>query len=820
MNFTHSYNSINLKRFQSPKYNPYLLSNKENISNNLIPMYVSSESNASNQKREINSYNDVKKSLNLDIPEFSNNTIDPKKNIIHNFHRYSSFSAHNSNNDRNSIDEKDTNKKTLILDLDETLVHSAFTPFSRKSDLTLTINFDGEDRLLYVLKRPYVDEFLSELSPFYEIIIFTASISEYANPLLDLLDKKKCIKHRLFREHCTYDNGIYIKDLKIFDRKINNMIIIDNNPLSYDNNVSNGIPILSWYEDINDKELLKLIPILKHMSNSDVYDVRNIINKIVDRNRNEIDYNAINKIVNLKNEERINSISNRSLTNNEYRKMNKSVEPKRNILNNNNNNKKEEEKYDYNQFENKIKMLKNNFNNKYGTDNANTNILNSKYNIHNINNYDFAQKPNLNIDKKDPLGTRISIFSPEEYNTSYKYKSYRFPFNRNMYTINYMEESKDDNFSKTIIPQQKEKNYLFEKYSQNKNLNKMQMDRSLSYKKDDKKINKYNYGNETATKVYRTHSLVELTKKALHLIEIQKENKNNGYDSVSKALNKNKFFNEENKLIYNNYIKGNKYIKEHKSENTSFKNNIQTKYFRNYIQEYKNIEKNANDKINNIYNKINSLKQITSNNKNDIRIVYNNNFNNSEKDRLLKRMNNEKINNFLFVNYPKESNNYENKYKSNYSQIDKNSYINIIKKTIEKNKANLNMKVFNNSNINYQKNKNNLKMYNNKRYDLLSDYKNREVKNIAINHKSVSYIKNKGNNLINLKQTNTNRKEMDKINSLLRSSSYVKSNVDLNKIMNNGSLINISNKENERNNINNNYVDNLNYRYDINMIDI
>ena len=201
-------------------------------------------------------------------------------------------------NGNNTNLNKNDNKKTLILDLDETLVHSAFTPFSRKSDLMLTINIDGENRLLYVLKRPYVDEFLYELSLIYEIIIFTASISEYANPLLDLLDKKKCIKYRLFREHCTYDNGIYIKDLKILDRKLNNMIIIDNNPLSYDNKVSNGIPILSWYEDTNDNELLKLIPILKYMSNNDVYDVRNIINKIVDRNRNEIDYIAINKIIN------------------------------------------------------------------------------------------------------------------------------------------------------------------------------------------------------------------------------------------------------------------------------------------------------------------------------------------------------------------------------------------------------------------------------------------------------------------------------------------------------------------------------------------
>ena len=295
MNLTNNYHPINSKNYESSKYNPYLLSNKENIDNNLSSIYNISNSNITSKKREITSNDIVKKSLNIDISESINNSNNTKKEIEHNIQRYSSFSSLNVKN--NILELKDKNKKTLILDLDETLVHSGFTPFSRKSDLMLTINFDGENRLLYVLKRPYVDEFLRELSNLYEIIIFTASIPEYANPVLDLLDKHKCIKYRLFREHCVFDNGIYIKDLKIFDRKINNMIIIDNNPLSYDNNVENGIPILSWYEDTNDNELMKLIPILKYMANNDIIDVRTIINKFVDRVRNEIDFIAINIII-------------------------------------------------------------------------------------------------------------------------------------------------------------------------------------------------------------------------------------------------------------------------------------------------------------------------------------------------------------------------------------------------------------------------------------------------------------------------------------------------------------------------------------------
>ena len=43
-----------------------------------------------------------------------------------------------------------------------------------------------------------------EMGKIYEIVVFTASLSKYANPLLDLLDIHKVINWRLFREHCTY----------------------------------------------------------------------------------------------------------------------------------------------------------------------------------------------------------------------------------------------------------------------------------------------------------------------------------------------------------------------------------------------------------------------------------------------------------------------------------------------------------------------------------------------------------------------------------------------------------------------------------------
>lgn len=42
---------------------------------------------------------------------------------------------------------------------------------------------------MYVKKRPGADDFLIEMSKHFEIFIYTASLSEYADPVIDQLDK-------------------------------------------------------------------------------------------------------------------------------------------------------------------------------------------------------------------------------------------------------------------------------------------------------------------------------------------------------------------------------------------------------------------------------------------------------------------------------------------------------------------------------------------------------------------------------------------------------------------------------------------------------
>ena len=190
-------------------------------------------------------------------------------------------------------------KKTLILDLDETLVHSSFKPvnynnISHKPDILLKINFRENIHNVYVLKRPYVYEFLKEMNKIYNIIIFTASVKEYANPLLDTLDSEKVIKKRLFREDCCVGtDGKFVKDLKVLNMNLKDLILVDNNPISYSYNRSNGIPIKTWHFDKTDQELVKLIPVLQFLSN--VNDVRDYIPKLVENDA--IDFSKINFMI-------------------------------------------------------------------------------------------------------------------------------------------------------------------------------------------------------------------------------------------------------------------------------------------------------------------------------------------------------------------------------------------------------------------------------------------------------------------------------------------------------------------------------------------
>ncbi|CDW87693.1 nli interacting factor-like phosphatase family protein [Stylonychia lemnae] len=169
-----------------------------------------------------------------------------------------------------------TIKKTVIFDLDETLVHCVDDPQSQKPDIVLEVKFpNGEIADAGINVRPYALDCLIEARKYFQVVVFTASHQSYADVVLDYLDpKRELIEHRLYRDSCIKtEEGVYIKDLRIIkNRNLKDVVIVDNAVYSFGYQLENGIPILPFYDDKSDEEMLHLIYYLKCISQFD--DIR------------------------------------------------------------------------------------------------------------------------------------------------------------------------------------------------------------------------------------------------------------------------------------------------------------------------------------------------------------------------------------------------------------------------------------------------------------------------------------------------------------------------------------------------------------------
>lgn len=144
-------------------------------------------------------------------------------------------------------------QKTLVLDLDETLIHSLAKGGRMSSGHMVEVKLNvpvalsspqpgqatsvlGPQHpiLYYVHKRPHCDEFLRKVSKWYKLVVFTASVQEYADPVIDWLEQeRKFFVGRYYRQHCTFRNGAYIKDLSSIEPDLSKVMILDNSPVSY-----------------------------------------------------------------------------------------------------------------------------------------------------------------------------------------------------------------------------------------------------------------------------------------------------------------------------------------------------------------------------------------------------------------------------------------------------------------------------------------------------------------------------------------------------------------------------------------------------------
>jgi len=166
-------------------------------------------------------------------------------------------------------------KKKLVLDLDETLISSS-QKHCFKHDISVQVNIGGSPANFFVRKRPHVDLFLETVSQWFELVIFTASLSVYADAVLDKLDAKKTINRRYYRQSCVNKGGLYIKDLQTVCKDLSKVVIVDNSPIAFSFNKENGIAIPDYFgTNQQDDFLLHLLPLLEQVRDSE--DVRHVL---------------------------------------------------------------------------------------------------------------------------------------------------------------------------------------------------------------------------------------------------------------------------------------------------------------------------------------------------------------------------------------------------------------------------------------------------------------------------------------------------------------------------------------------------------------
>ena len=160
-------------------------------------------------------------------------------------------------------------KFTIAIELDETLVH-----------------YCEEEDNYYAKVRFGSENFLKNLSNFFEIIVVSTSGKEYSNIIIDNLNKdNKCfVEHRLFIEDFNEK-----QDLSKINRDLSKTIFVCHDYDFINAPKENIIVLKEFLGEEEDREIVKLYHELKEFINSynnikeDNFDIRNVIPEIIER---------------------------------------------------------------------------------------------------------------------------------------------------------------------------------------------------------------------------------------------------------------------------------------------------------------------------------------------------------------------------------------------------------------------------------------------------------------------------------------------------------------------------------------------------------
>ena len=171
--------------------------------------------------------------------------------------------------------------KLLILDLDETLIHAT----TEKLDIVEDFQFDK----YFVYKRPHLDWFISEISKYFKIGIWSSASDEYVEGIISKLSFDEINFEIVWgRSRCSFkrdidkDSFAYEKRLQKLKKKnfrMEKIIIVDDSPEKTKVNFGNAIYISGFKgnsDDIDLKHLFDyLVSKIKDVDNVRVIEKRN-----------------------------------------------------------------------------------------------------------------------------------------------------------------------------------------------------------------------------------------------------------------------------------------------------------------------------------------------------------------------------------------------------------------------------------------------------------------------------------------------------------------------------------------------------------------
>ena len=126
--------------------------------------------------------------------------------------------------------------------------------------------------------RPGIISFLEGIKPYYEIVSYTKLSQNYSNLILQQIDKNRNLfDYNLYREHCVLSGNKFVKDISRIGRDIAKIIMVDDIPENLKKNYENGILILPYEGEEDDRVLFELKKLLILFYEKGYKDLRNAI---------------------------------------------------------------------------------------------------------------------------------------------------------------------------------------------------------------------------------------------------------------------------------------------------------------------------------------------------------------------------------------------------------------------------------------------------------------------------------------------------------------------------------------------------------------